>query len=245
MEEVLKVINISKHYNGTQVINGVSFILERGKIYGFVGNNGAGKTTLIRIIAGVVNASGGEIVLFGGSKPKELQSARKKVGFIIENPIYNEGMTARQNLQSLCILKGIKDKNEISRVLALAGLDEAAINRKKVKDFSLGMKQRYAIAAALLGDPELLVLDEPINGLDPQGVVDIRELLKSLKDRNKTILISSHIIAELYNISTDYIFIDHGQIIKTASKDELDEAIENEGITLEEYFLNIAGKGVC
>lgn len=245
MEAVLQIKNISKHYRGNQVLQDVSFTLEKGKIYGFVGNNGAGKTTLMRIIAGVVYASGGELVLFGNSGVKKLQNARKKVGFIIENPIYIEGMTARQNLDCLRMLKGIKDKNETSRVLALAGLDESAINHKKVKNFSLGMKQRYAIAAALLGDPDLLVLDEPINGLDPQGVVDIRKLLTSLKESGKTILISSHIIAELYNIATDYVFIDHGRIIKTISKSELDTTIENERLSLEDYFLNVAGKGVC
>ncbi len=219
---ILKVHHLTKAYGTKTVLKDVSFQVEKGKIYGFIGENGAGKTTTIRAITGLTSVEEGSVELFGASNQKGLEKARKRMGCLVERPILSLNRTAFDNLKLQQLLFGQSDDTRIDKVLERVGLGGVA--NKKVKDFSLGMKQRLGIAMALINSPELLILDEPVNGLDPMGMVDVRELLRSLcEDDGITILISSHILAELYQLVTDYVIISHGQIIETLSKEELDD----------------------
>ena len=219
---ILKVHHLTKAYGAKTVLKDVSFHVEKGKIYGFIGENGAGKTTTIRAITGRTSVKEGVIELFGASDRKGLEDARRKMGCLVERPILSLNKTAYYNLKTQQLLFGQSDDARINKVLERVGLGGVA--NKKVKDFSLGMKQRPGIAMALINSPELLILDEPVNGLDPMGMVDVRELLRSLCEEDGiTILISSHILTELYQLVTDYIIISHGQILETISKEELDE----------------------
>jgi ABC-2 type transport system ATP-binding protein len=221
MNTILKVKGLTKKYGSKTALNNVAFNVERGKIYGFIGENGAGKTTTIRAITGLSEAPSGTVELFGASDKKGLTKARKKMGYLVEHPILSMNDTAEGNLKMQQLLYGHRDDAKIKKILARVGL--ADVGRKKVKNFSLGMKQRLGIAMALVNDPEILILDEPINGLDPMGMVAVRELLKSLSTEDGiTIVISSHILAELYQLVTDYIIISHGEIIEQISKEELD-----------------------
>lgn len=219
---ILRINALSKTYGPKKVLDGVSFEVERGKIYGFIGENGAGKTTAIRAITGLSPIENGTIELFGKSDSKGLAEARRKMGCLVESPILDMRKTAKENLMLQELLYGNKDASKADKILNRVGLGD--VKNKKVGNFSLGMKQRLGIALALINDPELLILDEPVNGLDPMGMVDVRELLVSLcRDDGITIVISSHILAELYQLATDYIIISHGHIISTLSKDELDK----------------------
>lgn len=219
---ILKVNRLTKAYGAKTVLKDVSFRVEKGKIYGFIGENGAGKTTTIRAITGLTSVADGSVELFGASNQKGLENGRKKMGCLVERPILSLNRTAYHNLKMQQLLFGQSDDTRIEQVLARVGLGGVA--NKKVKDFSLGMKQRLGIAMALINSPELLILDEPVNGLDPMGMVDVRELLRSLCEEDGiTILISSHILAELYQLVTDYIIISHGQILETITKEALDE----------------------
>ena len=219
---ILRINDLSKTYGPKKALNGVSFEVERGKIYGFIGENGAGKTTAIRAITGLSPIENGTIELFGKSDSKGLAEARRKMGCLVESPILDMRKTAKENLMLQELLYGKKDASKADKILNRVGLGD--VKNKKVGSFSLGMKQRLGIALALINDPELLSLDEPVNGLDPMGMVDVRELLVSLcRDDGITIVISSHILAELYQLATDYIIISHGHIISTLSKDELDK----------------------
>lgn len=218
---ILKVNHLTKTYGTKTALKDVSFTVKKGKIYGFIGENGAGKTTTIRAITGLTSASEGLIELFGATIGTGLEAARKKMGCLVERPILSLNKTASENLRMQQLLFGQKDVAKIDKILERVGLGD--VRNKKVKDFSLGMKQRLGIALALINSPELLVLDEPVNGLDPMGMVDVRELLRSLcMDDGITILISSHILAELYQLVTDYIIISHGRILETLTKEELD-----------------------
>ena len=221
MNTILRVNGLTKKYGSKTVLNNVAFNVERGKIYGFIGENGAGKTTTIRAITGLSEAPVGTVELFGASDKKGLTKARRKMGYLVEHPILSMNDTAEGNLKMQQLIYGHRDDAKIKKILARVGL--ADVGRKKVKNFSLGMKQRLGIAMALVNDPEILILDEPINGLDPMGMVAVRELLKSLSTEDGiTIVISSHILAELYQLVTDYIIISHGEIIEQISKEELD-----------------------
>ena len=221
MNTILRVNGLTKKYGSKTALNNVAFNVERGKIYGFIGENGAGKTTTIRAITGLSEAPSGTVELFGASDKKGLTKARRKMGYLVEHPILSMNDTAEGNLKMQQLLYGHRDDAKIKKILARVGL--ADVGRKKVKNFSLGMKQRLGIAMALVNDPEILILDEPINGLDPMGMVAVRELLKSLSTEDGiTIVISSHILAELYQLVTDYIIISHGEIIEQISKEELD-----------------------
>lgn len=218
---ILKTENISKKYGSTQVLNNVSITLENGRIYGLIGVNGAGKTTLMRQILGLSIPTSGEIELFG-KRGKEIARERSRLGCLIESPGLVLNLTAKQNLHLHRIMHGIADADIEDKLLETVGLTNTG--KKKAKDFSLGMKQRLGIAIALLTNPELVILDEPINGLDPIGVVEIRELIKKLCDeRGMTILISSHNLPELYQCATDYIIIDKGQVKQEISLEELEE----------------------
>ena len=221
MNTILRVNGLTKKYGSKIALNNVAFNVERGKIYGFIGENGAGKTTTIRAITGLSEAPSGTVELFGASDKKGLTKARRKMGYLVEHPILSMNDTAEGNLKMQQLLYGHRDDAKIKKILARVGL--ADVGRKKVKNFSLGMKQRLGIAMALVNDPEILILDEPVNGLDPMGMVAVRELLKSLSNEDGiTIVISSHILAELYQLVTDYIIISHGEIIEQISKEELD-----------------------
>jgi len=221
-KQVLKTNNLVKSYHGVNALQAVSLTLETGKIYGLIGQNGAGKTTLMRIVAGHSFPTSGSIELFGHTGEKALQLERKRLGCLIEYPSITSNMTAKENLKLHRIMRGIPNKEIEDELLELVGI--ADTKKKKAKNFSLGMKQRLGIAIALLGNPEFLILDEPINGLDPLGVVEIRKLLKKLcEEREMTILISSHNLPELYQTATDYIIIHKGQIKQTLTLAQLEE----------------------
>ena len=201
---ILEAKGITKKYRQTLALDNVELKLQKGKIYGFIGQNGAGKTTFLRMVTGLAFPTSGELSLWGKTGEKGLQEQRKRIGCIIEGPALYPSMTAYQNLEVQRLQRGIPDKGIIDKTLKMVGL--ADTGRKKVRNFSLGMKQRLGIAIALLNTPEFLILDEPINGLDPQGIVDVRNLIKSLnKEYGMTIIISSHILEELYNTTTDFI----------------------------------------
>ncbi len=196
--------------------------IRKGDIYGFIGKNGAGKTTLIRLITGLIHKTNGEIELFGGSSESELNAARAMVGSLIETPAFYGNMTARENLEVSRLVRNIVGKSCIDEVLKLVGLEDTG--KKKVKNFSLGMRQRLGIANALIGNPRILILDEPINGLDPMGIVEIRELLKKVnREKDVTILISSHILGELSELATCYGIISNGKLIEEISAEALNE----------------------
>ncbi|KGO12833.1 bacitracin ABC transporter ATP-binding protein [Clostridium botulinum] len=221
-EYILKTTNLSKKYKKDFVVNSVNISIRRGEIYGFIGENGAGKTTFIRMITGLARPTNGEIKLFSKEKGDELGNVRKRIGALIERPAFYPYMTAYENLEAFRIEKGIPGKECIDKILKSVGLYED--RNKKLKNFSLGMKQKLALAIALLGDPEFLILDEPINGLDPMGIKEIRELLKKLnKEKNITMLISSHILRELYQLATCYGIIHKGKLMEQITLKELDE----------------------
>src|SRR5699024_1585071 len=216
------MVNISKQYKQHKALDNVSLRINKGDIYGFIGQNGAGKTTLIRLIAGLSFPSNGSFKLFGTSSEKSKVNARKSVGAIVETPALYAHMTAYENLAIQRLQKGIPGKACIDKALTLVGLEDTG--NKKVKNFSLGMKQRLAIASALLGDPAFLILDEPTNGLDPSGIREIRELLKKLnQEQGLTILISSHILSELHQLATRFGIIHKGHLIEELSAEELNE----------------------
>lgn len=219
---VLKTYNITKKYGEQLALDNVNMTIKKGDIYGFIGQNGAGKTTLIRLITGLIHKSGGEIELLGANEENELNKARTMVGSLIESPSLYTNMTARENLEVSRLVRNIPGKKCIDEVLELVGLKD--VEKKKVKNFSLGMRQRLGIANALMGNPKLLILDEPINGLDPMGIVEIRELLKKInKEKDMTILISSHILSELSELATTYGIISNGKLIEEITAKQLSE----------------------
>lgn len=221
-EYVLKTKNLTKIYHGTKVLQDVTITLEAGKIYGLIGRNGAGKTTLMRLVSGLAFPTEGSLELFGKSDKAGLQQERERLGCMIEYPSFIPYMSAEENLNYHRVIRGVPSKTIVKELLDLVGLSDTG--RKKARNFSLGMKQRLGIAIALLSDPELLILDEPINGLDPIGVVEIRKLLTKLcEERQITIIISSHNLPELYQLATDYIIIHQGRIKQSITLEELDE----------------------
>lgn len=200
MNAVLKTSQLTKTYSSKQVVKELSMTIQQGDIYGFIGKNGAGKTTLIRMIAGLATPSSGSIELFGSS---DLVKERAKIGTVIESPALFPNMTARENLITQCRIANVKDLRVVDETLELVGLSNTG--KKKAKNFSLGMRQRLAIAIALIGDPEFLILDEPTNGLDPEGIKEIRDLILHLNQKKHiTVLISSHILSELSKFATRY-----------------------------------------
>ncbi len=219
---ILKTNHLSKKYHGKMALDKVDMAIAKGSIYGFIGQNGAGKSTFIRMITGLASPTAGSFELFGENSEQELIQARKRIGTIIEGPALYPHMTAAENLEAHRLLKGIPGKECIDQSLKLVGLQDTG--RKKAKNFSLGMKQRLGLAIALLGDPEFLILDEPINGLDPMGVIEIRELLKKLNQEQEiTMLISSHILSELHLLATHYGIIHEGKLLEQLSAKELNE----------------------
>lgn len=217
MEYVLTTENVTKVYGKNKVVNRVNMHMKKGSIYGFIGKNGAGKTTFMRMVAGLAAPTEGEIELFGS---RDLERERMRVGCLIENPGAFANMTAKENLEVIRRQFGIAEP-AVDSMLEFVGLLEAG--KKKVKNFSMGMKQRLGIAVALLRNPDFLILDEPINGLDPEGIIEIRELLLKLnKEKKISILISSHILGELSKIASDYGIIRDGVLVDEFEAKELD-----------------------
>ena len=224
MEYVLTAQGLSKHYRSFKALDALTMRVPKGSIYGFVGRNGAGKTTLIRVICGLQAPTSGEYALYGiDSREKSIVKSRRRMGAVVETPSIYLDMTAENNLKEQYRVLGLPSFEGIPELLKLVGLEDAG--KKKTRHFSLGMKQRLGIAVALAGDPDFLVLDEPVNGLDPQGIIEIRELILKLnRERQITVLISSHILDELSRLATHYGFIDHGRMLKEISAEELEAA---------------------
>lgn len=221
MDNVVSIKDISKIYGKGQVLKNVSLDIPNGSIFGLVGRNGAGKTTLMRIITGLAEPTSGSYSISGvSSKDKEIIKVRRRMGSIIESPAVFRNLSAYDNLKLQYINLGMTSYDDIPGLLELVELNNTG--KKTAGKFSLGMKQRLGIAVALCGKPDILVLDEPINGLDPQGIIQMREILIRInRERHTTILISSHILEELSKLATHYAFIDNGEILQTLSADEL------------------------
>lgn len=226
MEYVLTTEHLQKKYRHFKALDDVTMHVPKGAIYGFVGRNGAGKTTLIRLVCGLQKATGGEYTLYGtGSKEKGIERARRRVGAVVETPSVYQHMTAEENLRHQYQIIGLPSEEGIGELLALVELSDTG--KKKAGDFSMGMRQRLGIAVALAGNPDFLLLDEPSNGLDPQGIVEMRELILKLnREYQITVLISSHILGELSRLATHYGFIDRGQMVREISAKELEESCQ-------------------
>lgn len=223
-EYILRIKDLCKKYKNVYAVDNVNMNIKRGDIYGFIGENGAGKTTTIRLITGLIYKTKGEVELFGESNSDEskINKNRKRIGSLIERPAFYDDMTAYENLEACRIQKGIPGKKCVDETLEMLGL--YSDRNRKVKNFSLGMKQKLGIAISILGDPEFLILDEPINGLDPLGIVKLRRFLKKLnKQKGMTILISSHILEELHLLATSYGIIHKGKLIEQITSEELDK----------------------
>jgi len=218
-DAVIELNELSKQFKAAQAVHKASFKIRRGEIFGLIGQNGAGKSTLLKMIGGLIYPTSGDIRFFNQDSGKS-QLYYERMGLLIEKTGLFPGYTAYQNMELLAIFYGMKKpEKQITKLLNLVGLKHA--NKTKVKSFSTGMKQRLGIAIALLGSPDVLILDEPINGLDPQGIKEIRELILELNKSGLTIIITSHILEELSKVATRYAIIHQGSIIETISKDEL------------------------
>ena len=224
MDYVLKTNGLCKYYKDFKALNGLTMNVPKGSIYGFVGRNGAGKTTLIRLVCGLQLPTSGEFELYGvKNSDRAISKSRRRMGAVVETPSIYLGMTAVDNLRQQYRILGMPSFDGIDEILKLVGLENTG--KKKAKNFSLGMRQRLGIAIALCGSPDLLLLDEPINGLDPQGIIEIRELILKLnRERKITVIISSHILDELSKLATHYGFIDNGSIVREMSAEELEAA---------------------
>ena len=223
MDYILRTFDLSKKYKNQFAVDHANMNIGRGEIYGFVGENGSGKTTIIRLITGLIRPYSGSFELFGVSNTDtQIHQARRRIGAIVENPSIYQNMSASDNLKMQCMILGLTDEAVIPEVLAEVGLAELYQDKKHVSNFSLGMRQRLGIAMALLGKPEFLILDEPMNGLDPAGIVEIRELILRLnRERGITFLISSHILTELALVATKYGIISKGRILKEITAAQL------------------------
>lgn len=233
MEEILQVRDITMRFGSKKtVLDRVNLSFEKGGIYGIIGNNGAGKTTLLKIILGLLKSTCGEIVYGEGENRKRI-----RMGALIENPGLYKDMSAYENIKAKALCLGIKyKKSEIDALLDLVGLGD--VGKKRTRAFSMGMKQRLGVALALVGDPDLLVLDEPINGLDPQGIHDIRVLIARIQEEKKTtMIISSHILDELAKTATHFCVIHRGTVIKNCSKEEF--MLECGDRDIDEYYLSL------
>ena len=224
MEYVLTTENLGKQYRHFKALGGLTMHIPKGAIYGFVGRNGAGKTTLIRLVCGLQEPTSGSFTLYGiKNSDRNIVKSRRRMGAVVETPSIYLDMTAEENLRQQYRVLGLPSFDGIPELLKLVGLENT--EKKKAKNFSLGMKQRLGIAIALAGDPDFLILDEPTNGLDPQGIIEMRELILRLnRERQITVLISSHILDELSRLATHYGIIDGGHMVKELSAEELEAA---------------------
>ena len=217
-QTVIKTTNLTKKFGNQYALNNINLEIKKGEIYGLIGRNGAGKTTFIRMLTSLFKPTSGTIRLFG--QPLSVSNLERTAS-IIETPVAYDGLSAYDNLKYYCIEQGISDYNIINEVLGFVNLTDTG--NKKFKDFSLGMRQRLGIAIAILGNPDFLILDEPINGLDPIAIIEFRELILKLnREYNMTILISSHILTELYHVATRFGIINNGKLIAEISKEEFD-----------------------
>jgi ABC-2 type transport system ATP-binding protein len=222
MENILELHDVTKKFGHQLALDHVSLSIHRGDIYGLIGRNGAGKTTILKTIVQLIRQNSGQIVLFGETSGSQYIKQLKRTGSVIETPVANAELTARQNLTYYCKIKGIVDKNAVTEALEFVGLTDTG--KKKFKNFSLGMKQKLGLAIALLNKPDFLILDEPINGLDPIAIADFRKLLIKLNQTQQmTILISSHILEELYQMATRFGIINRGVLIKEITKEEFEQ----------------------
>ena len=226
MDYVLRTKALKKTYGNYKALSGLSMNVPQGAIYGFIGKNGAGKTTLIRLICGLQDPTSGGYTLYGRENTdKEIAKSRRRMGAVVETPALYPDMTAADNLKQQYLILGLPSFDGLPEILKTVGLYD--VGKKKVKHFSLGMRQRLGIAVALVGDPDFLVLDEPVNGLDPEGIVEMRELILKLnRERQITVLVSIHILDELSKLATHYGFIDNGRIVKEISAKELEAAMK-------------------
>ena len=240
MSVILEARGLRKRFGQKTVLEGLDLTLHSGHIYGLIGPNGAGKTTLLRLIGGLSLPSGGSLRLLGGESPGELRAARRHIGFLIEEPIACDSFSLRRNLRLQAALAG-RSAREAEELEQRLGIQRRKVGRGRYSLCSMGQKQRYALAAALLGEPELLVLDEPMNGLDVEGHRDLRELLLSLHgDRGVSMLISSHDLESLRLLATDYLFLTEGRIRQSLTAPELEQRLETEGMKkLEDYYFRL------
>jgi ABC-2 type transport system ATP-binding protein len=244
MDYILETKGLSKTYGHIHALTGVNMRVPAGSIYGLVGKNGSGKTTLMRLVTGLASPSGGNFTLYGAADGVGLRKARKKIGALIETPALFPTMNAFDNLVMQCRIRGVRDTACIASLLETVGLADAG--KKKAQNFSLGQKARLALALVLVGGPGFLLLDEPANGLDPEGIIEMRELLMRLNRENgTTILISSHILAELSRLATHYGFIHNGTLIKEGSAQNIVPNVRNgkteDNAGLEEYYMRLIG----
>lgn len=226
MENILTLNNISKKFKHYQALENVDLTIKKGDIYGLIGRNGAGKTTLLKIVTSLSKQTNGTIQLFGSSNHKEFIHSLERTGSVIETPVAYDNLSAKENLEYYSKLRGVVNQTDVDKVLEL--VDLANVGKKKAKNFSLGMKQKLGIAIALLSNPDFLILDEPINGLDPIAIVEFRELLKKLnREYNITILISSHILTELYQVANRFGILNEGRLIEEITKEEFEQMSRN------------------
>jgi len=219
-EVILKTTKLSKRYGNFTALDNADMTVYRGDIYGLIGRNGAGKTTAMKIVTGLTEQSSGEYEIFGKTG-KDAENEKRRIGCLIENPAFFGNLTAYQNLRYYCYQKGITDLKQIEDALKLVNLSD--VGNKKFRKFSLGMKQRLGIAFAVMDNPDLIILDEPINGLDPIGISELRDTFRRLNsERGITIVISSHILSELYAVANRFLIIDNGKVLKEVTKQELD-----------------------
>ncbi len=240
MEYIIETKDLGKKFGKSEIISNLNMHIPKGAIYGLIGKNGAGKTTLIRILCGLQKPSSGAYSIYGiaNNDNKNISKSRQRIGAIIESPSLCLDMSAEENLKEQYKIIGLPDFNNLYEILKLVRLENT--NKKKVKHFSLGMKQRLGLAIALAGNPDIILLDEPINGLDPEGIIEIRELILRLnKEKGITFLISSHYLDELSKIATCYGFMDKHKIIKEITKKELDTSLKRR------IELNVDNLGEC
>lgn len=231
--DMISLRHIHKKYGSHQVLEDVNLTIRQGEIYGLIGKNGAGKTTVFKIILGLTEFEKGKLSIAGSKLKSALPAARKKIGFFIGKNFFDY-LTAGENLEYYRRMKGIREKNEVERVLALVGLQDAASAR--FSSFSMGMKQRLGIANAMLGNPEILILDEPVNGLDPQGIADIRSLIIKLNaEYGTTVVVSSHILGELEHTATRFGILDHGRMLREITHEDLKERSGRIQIRVSDY----------
>jgi len=234
LEDIIKTRNLKKSFKKSTVVNGINLNVKRGEIYGFIGKNGAGKTTTIKMLLNLIKPSDGSLELFGEPiNDRTMHTVLRKIGAIIETPGFYSNLSGRDNLEIHRLMMNVKEVNSIDRVLETVSLLKEG--DKKVRNYSLGMRQRLGIARALLHEPELLLLDEPTNGLDPQGVVEIRELLLKIASEGTTILVSSHILSEVEKMADRIGILDKGILLEEFSMKDF----ENSGLSLEEHFIEI------
>lgn len=251
---ILETRNLTKKYKGFYALDNVSISLKKNHIYGFIGENGAGKSTFMKIIAGLIHQTSGDYTLMGAESESDIENKRRNVGTMIESPYLYPGYTVWRNVELQRVLVGNPDESATDKVIELVGLENE--KNKKAKKLSMGMKQRLGVAMAMVGNPQFLILDEPINGLDPKNIVEMRNMLKRIhKEKECTIFVSSHILSELYLLATDFIFISKGKIIETSTHEELEDKCSKyillkdsnipETVTiLEKHFPEIAYKVV-